>query len=55
VSELDLLVESTVMSFSLDWQERRIRIDVTSPWGDKKRVSIIATGIAECRVDDMRL
>lgn len=55
MTELDLLVESTIMSLSLDWQERRIRIDVTSPWGDKKPFSIIATGITECRVDDMRL
>ena len=55
MTELALLVESTVMSLSLSWQERSIRIDVTSPWGDKKRISIIATGITECRVEDVRL
>ena len=52
---LDLFVESTVQAFNLDWDKKKIRIDVTSPWGDKQRISIVATGIDDCRIDEMRL
>jgi hypothetical protein len=55
MTELDLLVESTVTSFHLDWADREIRIDVRSPWGDKRGLSIIATGIDDCHVADLRL
>jgi len=51
----DLLIESTVIAFHLDWVTKTLHIDVNSPWGNKERKRIVATGIEELEVSEMRL
>lgn len=49
------LVESTINAISLDSINKRATVDVTCVWGAKERKRIIANGVDDLLIDEMRL
>ncbi|NMG72973.1 hypothetical protein [Parazoarcus communis] len=55
MSEWDFLVEATIDAIRVDSEKKEVRIDVTCMWQDEKRKQIIATGVDDFVVNEMRL
>ncbi|MDU8501636.1 hypothetical protein RYB01_20965 [Pseudomonas syringae] len=51
----DVLVEATIDSIHVFSIEKEIRLNVTSPWEGKKRYQIIAKGVDDFSLNDMRV
>ena len=51
----ELMVESTIDAIHVDAPNKEIWIDVTCAWQEKGRKRIVATGVDEFAVNEMRL
>ncbi len=50
----DQLIEATIVAFYFDSARKEIQIGAACVWGDKGQKKIIASGVDELMIDDMR-
>jgi hypothetical protein len=55
MNELDSFVESTVLALSVDPRNHELRLEASCPFRGKARKTIVATGIDELLIDDLRI
>ncbi|MCL1621313.1 hypothetical protein [Ralstonia pseudosolanacearum] len=55
MDEWDTLIEATIDAIRVEPEKKEIRIDVTCMWQGKKRKQIIAMGVDDFVVNEMRI
>lgn len=55
MDEWDVLVEATIDAIRVESAKKEIRIDVTCMWQGEKRKQIVASGVDDFVVNEMRL
>jgi hypothetical protein len=55
MDDWDILIESTIDAIHVEPTKKEIRIDVTCKWQGEKRKQIVATGVDDFVVNEMRL
>ena len=55
MDEWDVLIEATIDAIHIESAKKEIRIDVTCMWQGRKRMQIVASGVDDFVVNEMRL
>lgn len=55
MNEWDALIEATIDAIRVDSAKKEIRVEVTCMWQGEKRTQIVATGVDDFVVNEMRL